>query len=121
MINPQTKAKIGEREFAKLINEILECNARRTPQSGGMDFKGDLIDINPDSIAYIFHWEVKRQEKLNIWIAYYQALRDSKGTGKIPVVAYRKNNTNWLISIDAKDFLNLLKELEELKNVEKKL
>lgn len=116
MSNSQRKGKQAEREFAKLVNDVLECNAKRTPQSGGMSFKGDLIDININSIAHTIHWEVKRQESLNVWKAYNQALVDSRGTNKIPTVNHRKNNTIWLTTLDSRDFLNILKELEGLRN-----
>ena len=56
-INSQAKGKRAEREVAKLINRYLGTNVRRTPQSGGMSIKGDIIDINPDSAAYQFHFE----------------------------------------------------------------
>ena len=46
--------------------KYLGTNVRRTPQSGGMSIKGDIIDINPDSAAYQFHFEVKDQKKLMI-------------------------------------------------------
>ena len=112
-MNSQKKGKRGEREFAKILNKIFGSNVRRTPQSGGLSFKGDIIDIDPDSILSTIHFEIKRQESLNIWKAYTQAVLDSRGTNKIPVVAHRKNNTGWRITLDAMDFLNLLKELEE--------
>jgi len=51
-INSQQKGKRAEREVAKLINKYLDTNVRRTPQSGGMSIKGDIIDINPDSPAF---------------------------------------------------------------------
>jgi Holliday junction resolvase len=58
-INSQAKGKRAEREVAKLINKYLGTNVRRTPLSGALNFKGDIIDINPDSPAYQFHFEVK--------------------------------------------------------------
>ena len=65
-INSQAKGKRAEREVAKLINKYLDTNVRRTPQSGGLSIKGDIIDINPDSAAYQFNFEFKDQKKLMI-------------------------------------------------------
>ena len=62
-INSQAKGKRAEREVAKLINKYLGTNVRRTPQSGGMTIKGDIIDIIPDSPAYQFHFEIKDQPR----------------------------------------------------------
>ena len=58
-INSQAKGKRAEREVAKLINRYLGTNVRRTPLSGGLNFKGDICDINPDSPAFNYHFEVK--------------------------------------------------------------
>ncbi len=56
-INSQAKGKRAEREVAKLINRYLGTNVRRTPLSGGLNFKGDICDINPDSPAFNYHFE----------------------------------------------------------------
>lgn len=111
-MNSNKKGKRGELEFAKLLNDKLKTNYRRTPQSGGMDFKGDIITFG-NSRARDFHWEVKRQEKLNLYKAYQQAQLDARD-GKIPIVAFRRNQDNWKVCIDAEDFINLIMELDQL-------
>ena len=60
MINSQKKGKRAELEVAKLINKYLGTNVRRTPNSGGLSIKGDIIDINPDSPAFDYYFEVKK-------------------------------------------------------------
>lgn len=110
------KGNAGEREWAKILNEKFGVKYHRTPLSGGMDLKGDIQRTygSPPSRIDDFHWEVKRVEKLNVWKAMEQATRDCRN--KIPTVAHRKNNSQWLVTLEAEDFLNIVKELEELSN-----
>ena len=104
MINSKNKGKVGEREFANLLKKH-GFNARR-----GQQFKG--TEDSPDIICEClpFHFEVKRVQKLNLDNAMDQARKDC---GKsIPVVAHRKNNHKWLITIDAEYFIeNLCKQI----------
>ena len=65
-INSQAKGKRAEREVAKLINKYLGTNVRRTPQSGGLSIKGDIIDIDPNSAAFNYQFEVKDQKTQKI-------------------------------------------------------
>ena len=89
-INSQAKGKRAEREVAKLINRYLGTNVRRTPQSGGMSIKGDIIDINPDSAAYQFHFEVKDQKKLMI-PKWWEQIDDDCPVAKTPVNVFKMN------------------------------
>ena len=115
MINANKKGKRFERDVAKMLNKKFDSNVRRTPMSGGMSIKGDIIDMNPDSILFDYHFECKNQEKLNIWKALAQA-RSDKPLGKIPLVVYTKNHEKDYVSLEFEDFMNILKELEDLKN-----
>lgn len=110
----RTKGQVGEREWADILNKKFETNYKRTPMSGGMDLKGDVGRAYGSKPSRIddFSWEVKRQEKLNIYKALDQAQRDSRSL--TPVVAHRRNQDQWKITMYAEDFLNILKELEEL-------
>lgn len=94
------KGKRGEREFASVCREH-GYNARRTSQYCGNT--GDASDcIGLPGI----HIEVKRVEKLNILDAMEQAKHDSKGENK-PIVAHRRNNCEWLITMRAEDWFEL--------------
>ena len=55
------------------------------------------------------HQEIKRVERLNIHEAMEQAVRDSDnaGRGEIPIVAHRRNKTEWLVTMRAEDWLRL--------------
>jgi len=112
-INSQAKGKRAEREVAKLINRYLGTNVRRTPQSGGMSIKGDIIDINPDSAAYQFHFEVKDQKKLMI-PKWWEQIDDDCPVAKTPVNVF-KMNAQFYATMQFTDWLSLLAEMEELK------
>ena len=112
----QQKGKRFEREVSKQINKKFEnSNVRRTPLSGGLDFKGDIICINDSSIISEFSWECKNQEKLNIWKALEQSRNDAP-IRTMPVVVFRKNHSLDFIALELEDFLNIIKELEDLRN-----
>jgi len=113
MINSQKKGKRAELEVAKLINQYLDTNVRRTPQSGGMSIKGDIIDINPDSPAFNYHFEVKDQKKLMI-PKWWQQIYDDLPLGKTPVNVF-KMNAQFYATLEFRDWLSLLVELKELK------
>ena len=63
-INSQAKGKRAEREVAKLINRYLGTNVRRTPQSGGMSIKGDIIDITLILLHINFTLKLKTKRNL---------------------------------------------------------
>ena len=112
-INSQAKGKRAEREVAKMINRYLDTNVRRTPQSGGMSIKGDIIDINPDSAAYNYHFEVKDQKKLMI-PKWWEQIDDDCPIAKTPVNVF-KMNAQFYATMQFTDWLSLLAEIEELK------
>ena len=118
-INSQAKGKRAEREVAKLINKYLDTNVRRTPQSGGLSIKGDIIDINPDSAAYQFHFEVKYQIKLMI-PKWWEQIDDDCPVAKTPVNVF-KMNAQFYATMQFTDWLSLLAEIEELKKSNKAL
>ena len=102
-INSRTKGKVGEREFSKLCKEH-DYDVRRMQQFCGAT--GDAADCTGlDEI----HIECKRVQRLNIHEAMAQAIRDSTAAGKgdLPIVAHRKNRTEWLITMRAEDWFKL--------------
>ena len=112
-INSQAKGKRAEREVAKLINRYLGTNVRRTPLSGALNFKGDIIDTNPDSAAYQFHFEVKDQKKLMI-PKWWEQIDYDCPVAKTPVNVF-KMNAQFYATMQFTDWLSLLAEIEELK------
>ena len=118
-INSQQKGKSAEREVAKLINKYLGTNVRRTPSSGGLSIKGDIIDINPDSAAYQFHFEVKDQKKLMI-PKWWEQIDDDCPIAKTPVNVFKMNG-QFYATMQFTDWLSLLSEIEELKEKNKNI
>ena len=118
-INSQQKGKRAEREVAKLINKYLGTNVRRTPSSGGLSIKGDIIDINPDSAAYQFHFEVKDQKKLMI-PKWWEQIDDDCPIAKTPVNVFKMNG-QFYATMQFTDWLSILSEIEELKEKNKNI
>lgn len=112
MINSQKKGKRAELEVAKLINKYLGTNVRRTPSSGGLSIKGDIIDINPDSAAFDFHFEVKNTKKLSIPKWWEQIYGDCP-RGKIPMNVFKMNGKFYSM-LEFTDILDLLREKQDL-------
>lgn len=99
MINGNKKGKVGERELAAFLRGY-GYEARRGQQfSGG----GDSPDVVSDVPG--LHLECKRVEAGNLYKWLEQAKRDAAGTGKTPVVFHRKNREDWVVVLDAHDFL----------------
>jgi Holliday junction resolvase len=63
----------------------FDCD--RTPNSGGLRIRGDLIGTVP------VHVEVKRQERLQLWQWLAQAERDAGAAAY--VVAFRRSRGGW--------------------------
>ena len=116
MVNSRNKGQRGEREVIELIRKIFGVKYARTPLSGGMDIKGDIRKPykQKPTICDLFHWEIKYQEHLNIWKAFEQSENDSRKdpTNPIPIVAFRRNNSKWLLTLGLDEFLELLLELQ---------
>ena len=96
------KGKRGEREFAKLCREA-GYDARRGQQYNGLDGE-DVVGLPG------VHVEVKRVERLDLYGALAQSKRDAGG--KMPIVAHKRNNSEWMITQPAKDWLEMYKEWE---------
>ena len=113
MVNANDKGKRFERKVANRLNERFGTNVRRTPMSGGMTIKGDIIDLEGPLAQFSF--ECKNQEKLNIWKALEQSRNDAP-RGKTPLVVFTKNFQLNYCAIEFNDFINILLELEEFRN-----
>ena len=75
--------------------------------------KGDIIDINPDSPAFDYHFEVKDQKKLMV-PKWWEQIYSDLPMGKTPVNVF-KMNAKFYATLEFKDWLSLLVELKELK------
>tara|TARA_R100000700_G_C3171733_1_gene146282 strand:+ start:530 stop:949 length:420 start_codon:yes stop_codon:yes gene_type:complete len=111
-INSRDKGNRAEREVAKTINRYLGTNCRRTPLSGGLSIKGDIIDIDPDSVAAQYHFEIKNTKKLSLPMWWKQINNDN--TSKIPVNIFKMNG-KFYSTLELNDWLSDLAEVKELK------
>ena len=104
MVNSKRKGKAGELEWCKLCRVHGFKDVRRTAQfCGNTGEAADCIGLPG------IHQEVKRVEKLNIHEAMAQAEHDAEaeGKGNMPIVAQRRNNTKWLVTMRAEDWFKL--------------
>ena len=102
-INSRQKGAQGEREVAKLFRDKgWDREARRGQQFAGGTDSPDVLLPNIEGL----HLEVKRVEKLNLYDAMDQAIRDAgdkMDNGGMPAVMYRKNGREWLTIILSED------------------
>ena len=102
MVNSKRKGNNGEREFAKLCR-FEGYDVRRGQQYNGLEGE-DVVGLPG------VHVEVKRVQRLNVDAAMLQSITDADG--KVPIVAHRKNNEPWLITMTAEDWFKLFREWE---------
>ena len=101
MINSNRKGKVGELELAAFLRSH-GIKARRGQQYEGGSESADVVS----SLSGI-HLECKRCERGSIYEWMLQAMEDA-GPNQIPVVAHRKNKSQWLAVLSLTDLLNLL-------------
>jgi len=110
MINSKDKGKRGERLFRDELNAagfIGSARCGQQGQGGGIDNPDVLCPMLPD-----WHWEIKFTQKLQLYKAMEQAVTDSAGKRK-PVVASKRKGEDWLVTLKAKDFLEILKQKQD--------
>jgi len=106
-----TKGKVGERELAAELRRLFGVDARRGQQyCGGSDSPDVVVDLP-------IHCEVKRTERLSLYPAMRQAVKDA-GTNKVPVVFHRQNREDWLVVIRLNDLPELVDRLSALEQNE---
>ena len=84
-------------------------DAIRGCQNAGRDAGGgEAPDIICPDLPKIHH-EVKFVDALNVQKAMDQAVRDAK-PGQIPVVAHKRKNCDWLVTVRAEDWFGIIRE-----------
>lgn len=104
-MNSRAKGAAGERELAQELKK-LGYTARRGQQYCGANGDADVVGIPG------LHIECKRVERLNIEEAMQQSRKDAR-EGETPVVIHRRNRKGWLVTIDLKKFVEILKRGEQ--------
>lgn len=105
MPNSRQKGARGERELAGILRSYGYQGCRRGQQYSGANGDADVVGLPG------IHIEVKRREKLNIYDAISQAVRDTKGKN-LPSVFHRKNDCEWLVTMRLDDWIRIYKEYE---------
>lgn len=106
-MNSRNKGKRGELEAAHLLQKY-GYDARRGQQYSGSNGDPDVVGLPG------IHIEVKRVEKLNIDDALNQSIRDARDDEK-PVVLHRKNRTEWKVTMQFTDWIEMYKAWEKNK------
>ncbi len=113
-LNANQKGKRFELKIAKDLAKRFKTDIKRTPNSGGLSFKGDILTTS--GILSEYSWECKNQEKLNIWKALEQSKNDTTGSLKTPLVVFTKNHELDYVALQYDDFVNILLELDEYRS-----
>jgi hypothetical protein len=116
MLNANKKGKRFELSISKYLSKMFNSKISRTPNSGGLSLKGDLLATQ--GILSEFNWECKNQEKLNIWKALEQSRNDcaTVGNRKKALVVFTKNFEKDYLACELETFVQILLELEEFRN-----
>lgn len=101
-INSNRKGKDGELEWVNICKSYGFENARRSQQYSGEGHTADVLGLPG------LHMEVKRVEALNIQKAIEQCSKD-KADEDLGIVAHRKNNKEWLVTMTAVDWFEIYK------------
>ena len=104
MINSCAKGARAELALAKVFREH-GYEARRGQQYCGANGAADVVGLP------FIHVECKAVERLNIFDALAQSVRDAKD-GEIPIVCHKKNYTDWLVTMRIEDWFELYREWE---------
>lgn len=99
-VNSRAKGARGERDFIRSVLLPHWPEAGRNLDQFGED-KRDTLRCGG------IHWQIKRVERLNIWLALKQAETEAIGAD-LPVVAFRRNRSRWYAALDAESLAALL-------------
>lgn len=101
-MNSKVKGNKGERELAAILREH-GYNTRRGQQFSGANGDADVVGLPG------IHIEVKRVERLNIYEAMQQSIRDAR-SGEMPTVFHRRNRKGWLVTMPLEEWIELYSE-----------
>lgn len=99
MTNSRNKGKKGELEFKDFLKD-RGYDARRGQQYCGANGDADVVGVPG------MHVEVKRTETCRPYQYLEQAVKDAR-IDEVPVVFHRQNRRQWIVIMDAGDFMDL--------------
>lgn len=103
MTNSRQKGARAERELAHKLTELLGVKCRRGQQFSGANGDADVVGVEG------IHIECKNVQRLEIFKAYEQSVRDAR-EGEIPCVMHKKDRKPWLVTISLEDWAKMYKE-----------
>lgn len=106
MTNGRQKGKRGELELCEFLREY-GYTARRGQQFAGHP---DAPDVVTSLDARVF-FDAKRVEALQIHPALAQVTRDEGGRGRVPVVMFKRNRSDWIAVLSGREFMRLVTAL----------
>lgn len=107
MTNSRDKGARAERALVKILRAAGWPNATRNTDGRYQAGRGD-IDNGPAGT----HIECKHHERADVWAWIAQAHRDAPPT-HIPVVAFRRNRSDWHAIVPLDELLALIKHREQ--------
>jgi hypothetical protein len=105
MTNSNAKGKRGERAWRDELRDAGFLKARRGQQFAGGHDSPDVICPELPGL----HFEVKYTQRLDVYGAVIQATSDAKAH-QLPVVAHRRNNASWLVTMRSDVFFKMVKD-----------
>jgi hypothetical protein len=99
-VNSRAKGARGERLFIATHLAPYWPEAKRNLDQFGDD-KRDVVKVAG------IHWQIKFQERLNIWMALEQARTEAAPT-ELPIVAFKRSRTGWFCALDADKLIGLI-------------
>lgn len=109
-MNSREKGARGERELAGILRDY-GYDSRRGQQYCGVNGDADVVGLPG------IHIECKRVERLNLYDAVGQAVKDSGVDAlpfdyDLPTVFHRKDRSEWLVTMRLNDWMDLYKAWE---------
>jgi Holliday junction resolvase len=108
-VNSCQKGKAGERELAALLRDHGFTEAHRGRQYKGTSDSPDVVGV-PGT-----HIECKRVARLGRLYNWLEKAETECHVEDDPVVFARGNRERWVVIMDAKDYLDRMTELLELR------
>ncbi len=99
----------------RAVAEVRELLLKYAPGLSAADVEvkatsvpGEDLWLSPAArAAYPFTFEVKNQERMNLYDALAQAKTHAEGTEYQPVLIFRRNRTQLFVALDFESFLKL--------------
>ena len=105
-VNSREKGAQFERDLAKYLRD-RGYDSRRGQQYCGTSGDADVVGLPG------IHIEAKRREKMELYTWMAQAVRDSEGTGDIPVVIHKQSRKDILVTMRLDDFMKIYEKGRE--------